>query len=134
MTYICTNCGGNHTTIIASRPSLDDRYAIGWCGDMLVTGKTVHGCSGFAESRIERQLCREDVWDPATLTQRKQAKKDKQLLKHVTGPAVSVKRNGAILPPAKVTDAERERAHAIQRQQMAQWGEPLDVQETAFDE
>ena len=117
--YICTNCGSERTEVRKTRPSLDDRYALGYCG----------ACSGNAENRIERQLCRSDAWDPALLTQRKQAKAERKLLQHVTGPAVSRKgRAGEVLPPATVTDSERERAHEIQRRQAATWGDPVDVQ------
>lgn len=30
-TWICTHCGGSQVSVNASRPSIDDRFAIGSC-------------------------------------------------------------------------------------------------------
>jgi hypothetical protein len=31
MKYTCSECGGTETLVSAARPSIDDRYAVGYC-------------------------------------------------------------------------------------------------------
>ncbi len=111
MTYICSNCGSPKTTVRKARPSLDDRYALGYCG----------ACSGSGEHRIERNLCREDVWNPAVLVQRKQAKADRPLVRAAVCPRPSRKVGGELVEPRKLTDAELKKAHEILERQEEMW-------------
>lgn len=29
--YVCTRCGGGQVTVLEGHPSIDDRFAVGWC-------------------------------------------------------------------------------------------------------
>jgi hypothetical protein len=111
--YVCTNCGGTAVKVREARPSVDDRYALGFCA----------GCSGSGQKRNERQLCRSDLWRPEILQERKRAEAERELLRHVTGPQESHKtRAGLLVPPAPITDEEEKEARAILARQESMWG------------
>jgi hypothetical protein len=111
MNYICSNCGSPKTTVRKARPSIDDRYALGYCA----------ACSGSGENRIERNLCRSDVWRPELLAERKRVKAEQKLLRHVVGPQESHKYRGEMVGPPPVTDEERTKAREILARQEALW-------------
>lgn len=65
--YVCTKCGGGQVQANRARPSIDDRFAIGWCKD----------CDK------ERTLARDDNRTRRQLAERDQAAKDRRLVARV---------------------------------------------------
>lgn len=98
--YICSKCGGQRTTVNESRPSVDDRYAVGYCDDcgpqkfetvIDAKGKKVWRLRNKPDGTKEpiplerpvRDLVRADIWNSDLLTERRKAKEKDRLLRRV---------------------------------------------------
>lgn len=62
MSYVCSKCGGGSVEPVASRPSLDDRYAVGHCARCTPRPKLVNGKMRPAV-RSTVALVRADLYD-----------------------------------------------------------------------
>jgi hypothetical protein len=104
--YICTSCGGDKTIVSAAHPSLDARYAVGWCD--------LCGQENKAGVRPERQLARADCWNADEISRRKKRKVDLRVLRKVYLPQPSRKsKSGAIIPAPSPTEDEQARAREL---------------------
>lgn len=83
MSYRCSSCGSREVGIDPSRPSVDDRYAIGSCRAERKSGKTlvredvydsVHETQLTAEYRADRADAAKAVMDPRYKSRRKLTK------------------------------------------------------------
>lgn len=105
--YVCSNCGGRTTTVLKSRPSVDDRFAIGWCDscdypytlDELNARRAKQNAARQKRAtetktdyrplpviagvppRKEFALVREDHWDPKVRAGRLEAERRRSLVR-----------------------------------------------------
>jgi DNA-directed RNA polymerase subunit RPC12/RpoP len=94
--YVCANCG-QRVEPLASRPSIDTRYALGFCD----TKK----CRRVVKGELQpNDLVRQDVFDLRQLDERKRQKEDQRLARRYM--------NGELNPenPKHVPLIERARA------------------------
>lgn len=97
MSYRCTRCGKDGAAAPA-HPSLDDRYAVGYCsGACTPVPETI---AGYTPPRPTVQLIRDDLFDPQALNEpRRQRRRSQLMRKCVDG--------------RPMTDAERAEAEAV---------------------
>jgi len=67
--WFCSKCGGGSVAVAAARPSLDDRYAVGYCirctADPKADPKDPMRTKPVNKPTVP--LVRADVWDPGKL-------------------------------------------------------------------
>lgn len=77
--WICSRCGGDATPAI-SRPSLDDRYAPGFC-DRCTPDPGPPDPRKKRAPRPSVALVRADKWDPDLLRQRREREAEERLVR-----------------------------------------------------
>ncbi len=100
--WVCSGCGGEQTTVLEGRPSIDDRYAVGYCvscNPMPVNDPKDPKLTK-PRNRSTSALVRQDVWDPELLRKRREREAEARLLTQF--------RNGKLR-----SDADKDRAAAV---------------------
>ena len=102
--WICSSCGADGiVTVSQAKPSLDDRYAVGYCGNCAPVPPPVDPTLARPRRPSPPRtvtLVRSDKWDPETLRRRRDAVADERLLKRYLVGKVD-------------SDSERKRAHEL---------------------
>jgi hypothetical protein len=78
--WVCANCGGNDVTESAARPSLDTRYAVGFCRSCAPSPTEPQDTRKLQRAPSTVPLVRADLFDPQVITDRKQRRADAQFL------------------------------------------------------
>jgi len=73
--WVCSKCGVAGAQPSAVRPSLDDRYAVGWCSSCTPPPSVLH------PYRKPAALIRSDLWDANELRRRAEADAMRKLLR-----------------------------------------------------
>jgi hypothetical protein len=79
--WVCSECGGEQAAPIEARPSIDDRYAVGYCircSPIPMIDPNDH-TKTKPLNRKTVQLVRSDVWDLAVLERRRQLARQRRL-------------------------------------------------------
>jgi hypothetical protein len=103
--WICSGCGRDDDVVAsAGRPSLDDRYAVGWCPRCAPLPPPDDPTEARRPERKRRPpaktvaLVHPDAWDPDAFAARRQREADRRLIERVHA------------GDARLTDADRQRA------------------------
>lgn len=86
--WVCSSCGGTWVTLSLARPSLDERYAVGYCTTCAPPPPDVPSVDP-GDTRPKAKplptvpLVRADKWDPTTIKARKQRVADAEFLEKV---------------------------------------------------
>src|SRR5258706_14443284 len=102
--WICTRCAGSDVKVLEGRPSIDERFAVGWCDrctprpvwDPKKPGQTKPLVRGTVPLALDPPANRESI------AERDRTTREKKLVEKAL--------SGAIMP-----DADRERAVEIRR-------------------
>jgi hypothetical protein len=103
--WVCSGCGLSDDVVASlGRPSLDDRYAVGWCPRCAPLPPPDDPTDARRRERKRRPpaktvaLVRGDAWDPRVLRERLAREADRRLFERVHA------------GDARLTDADRARA------------------------
>lgn len=79
---MCSKCGMAGARVAETRPSLDDRYAVGFCPKCAPPPSRSEALNiNRPVRRPTVQLIRDDLWDASELARRDQAEADRKLLR-----------------------------------------------------
>ena len=80
--WVCSSCGREDVTVSEARPSLDDRFAVGYC-PTCAPAPNAYVDTAVKKRRVAQPvvpLVRADLWDPAVITERKRRHDDERFL------------------------------------------------------